>query len=163
MSWTKRQLVEQAFAEIGLAGYIFDLSAEQLQTALRQLDSMMATYSAKGVFQSYPIASSPATSDLDQDSNVPITEVEAVYLNLALRIGPSFGKTVPVETRINAKIALENVMSLAAFPPQQQLPGTIPAGAGNKTWRDYGDPFIRPPNENPLQNGSNGNLEFLGD
>ena len=40
MGWTKRQFVTQAFEEIGLASYVFDLTPEQLQSALRRLDAM---------------------------------------------------------------------------------------------------------------------------
>ena len=42
MGWTKQQLVEQAFEEIGMANYVFDLQVEQLQSAMYQLDAMMA-------------------------------------------------------------------------------------------------------------------------
>ena len=31
MAWTKRQIVTQAFEEIGLASYVFDLEPEQLR------------------------------------------------------------------------------------------------------------------------------------
>ena len=31
MGWTKRQFIEQAFDEIGLASYAFDLGPEQMQ------------------------------------------------------------------------------------------------------------------------------------
>ncbi|MNY60927.1 hypothetical protein D3C86_1975470 [compost metagenome] len=50
-----------------------------------------------------------------------------------------------------------------ARAPQMQFPATMPAGAGNKTWRDYDDPFLRRPNEDPIQVGGNGQLDFLGD
>ena len=48
MGWTKRQFVAQAFEEIGLASYVFDLTPEQLQSALRRLDTMMAAWNALG-------------------------------------------------------------------------------------------------------------------
>ena len=49
MGWTKRQYIEQAFEEVGLAAYVFDLTPEQLQSALRKLDAMMAEWNAKGL------------------------------------------------------------------------------------------------------------------
>mgnify|MGYP003525752305 CR=1 FL=1 len=55
MGWTKRQFVTQAFEEIGLAAYVFDLTPEQLQSALRRLDSMMASWNAKGIRLGYQI------------------------------------------------------------------------------------------------------------
>ena len=49
MGWTKREYIEQAFEEIGLASYVFDLTPEQLQSALRKLDAMLAEWNAKGL------------------------------------------------------------------------------------------------------------------
>ena len=33
MSWTKREFVNQALEEIGLASYVFDLQSEQMNSA----------------------------------------------------------------------------------------------------------------------------------
>lgn len=162
MSWTKRQILEQAFNEIGLAGYLFDLSPEQLQTAARQLDSMMLTWNAKGIKLGYSFALDPQNIDIDQDSFIPPEAYEATYLNLGLRIGPGFGKTIPAETRINAKMAYDAIVAIAAMPRQQQMPGTMPAGAGNKPWRRYDDNFLRQPDEGPLTVDPNGQLDFIG-
>lgn len=163
MSWTKRQFIEQAFNEIGLAGYVFDLSPEQLQSAARQLDSMMATWDAKGIRLGYPLMLNPENIDIDQDTFVPTAAYEAIYLNLGIRIGPGFGKIVPNETRINAKLAYDAVLSLAAFPREKQMPGTMPSGAGNKPWRTFDDNFLRNPDDDPLAVDPNGQLDFVGD
>lgn len=158
MGWTKRQFVTQAFEEIGLASYVFDLTPEQLQSALRRLDSMMASWNAKGIRLGYPIPSSPQNGDLDEETGVPDSANEAIYLNLATRIAPGFGKTVAVETKASAKAAYDTLLSRAAMPPEQQLPGMMPAGAGNKPWRTD-DPFLRHPVD-PLLAGGDGPIEF---
>jgi hypothetical protein len=159
MGWTKRQFVTQAFEEIGLAAYVFDLTPEQLQSALNRLDSMMASWNAKGIRLGYPIPASPQDSDLDEATNVPDSANEAVYLNLGIRIAPGFGKAVAMETKASAKAAYDTLMSLAAMPPEQQMPGTMPSGAGNKPWRVYDDPFLRKPVD-PLLAGNDGPIEF---
>lgn len=163
MSWTKRQFIEQAFSEIGMAGYVFDLSPEQLQTAMRQLDSMMATWSAKGIKVGYPTASSPENSDLDTETGAQLEANEAIYLNLGIRLAAGFGKQVMQDTKTSAKMAYDALMGVSVFPRQQQMPGTMPAGAGNKTWRRYDDPFLRQPDDNPLANQNNGQLGLVGD
>lgn len=163
MGWTKRQLISQAFDEIGLAGYVFDLSPDQLNSALLKLDSMMAQWTAKNIRLGYPLATSPQNSDIDTDTAVPLEAVEAVYTNLAMRIAASFGKTVSMETKQYAKISYDTLLSAAAFPRQQQMPGTMPAGAGNKPWRDRENPFLRQPDDNPLAVEGNGQLDFVGD
>jgi len=158
MSWTKRQFVVQAFEEIGLASYVFDLGPEQLQSALRRLDAMMAAWNAKGIRVGYPIPGSPENSDLDTETNVPDSANEAIYLNLGIRLGPAFGKMIPPELKVSAKLAYDNLLSLAAMPGEMQLPGTMPAGAGNKPWR-RDNPFLTPPVD-PLLSGQDGEIKF---
>ena len=159
MGWTKRQFVTQAFEEIGLAAYVFDLTPEQLEGALRRLDSMMASWNAKGIRLGYPISSSPQSGDLDQPTDVPDSSNEAIFLNLAIRIAPGFGKSLSADTKSAAKSAYDTLLSIAAMPLEQQLPGTMPAGAGNKPWRVYDDPFLRKPVD-PLLAGEDGPIEF---
>jgi hypothetical protein len=45
------------------------------------------------------------------------------------------------------------------MPMEQQMPGTMPAGACSKPWRMYDDPFLRPPVE-PVLTGRDGPLEY---
>lgn len=159
MGWTKREFVEQAFTEIGLAGYIFDLTPEELQTALRQLDSMMAKWNGRGIRIGWPMPSSPKNSDLDDPTDVPDSANEAIYCGLAVRIAPTFGKTVGGQTQFFAKEGYDLLLSQAAQPLEKQFPRTLPAGAGNKPWRNNDSPFIRPPLD-PLLAGPDSALEF---
>lgn len=159
MGWTKRQFVEKAFGKIGLAGYVFDLTPEQLQSALSDLDSMMAAWNAKGIRIGYPMPSSQATSDLDQETDVPDASTEAIYYSLGVRIAPDFGKTVPQSVAFFAKQAYDQLLSIAAVPPEKQFPHSLPAGAGNKPWRNNDSPFIRPPSD-PLDAGPDSEIEF---
>ena len=160
MAYTKRDIVEQAFEEIGLASYVFDLQPQQLESALRRLDSMMATWNAKGIRLGYPLPSSPADSDLDQEIGVPDSAIEAMYLNLSVRISGGFGKTVSPETKASAKRAYNEVVANSALPIEMQLGNaTIPSGAGNKGYRYYNDPFLRAP-QDPLTVGSDSILDL---
>ena len=160
MAYTKRDIVEQAFEEIGLASYVFDLQPQQRDSALRRLDAMMATWNAKGIRLGYPLPSSPADSDLDQETGVPDNAIEAMILNLAVRVAPGFGKTVSPDTKGNAKRAYNELLANSAMPLEMQLGNeTIPSGAGNKGWRYYNNPFLRAP-QDPLQVGSDGILDL---
>lgn len=163
MSWTKRQLIEQSFDEVGLASYVFDLSPEQMQAALRRLDAMMATWNRLGIKLGYPIPSSPENSDLDEESNIPDYAAEAVFLNLGLRNAPSIGKTVSSQTIKFAKETYNQLLLDASRPPEMQLPGTMPSGSGNKPHRVGSDPFLEQPNTAPIQLGENDQLIFTGD
>lgn len=160
--WTKRQLIEEAFAELAIAGYVFDLSSEELQTALRRLDTMMATWEAKGIRIGYAMPSGPTTSSLDSASGIPDSAVEAAFMNLAVRLAAGFGKQVSQDTRIKARDAYDTLLWAAAHPVEQQLPNTLPRGAGQKPWRSTHDPFFPPPDSSPLRTTQDGgDLEIL--
>lgn len=160
MSWTKRELIAEAFAELQL-GSDYDLQPEEMQTALRRLDTMMAMWDAKGVRLGYPLPTGANASDLDQDSGLPDGALEPVYLNLALRIAPGFGKTVSVDTRRNAGAGYDRLQIDAAQPLPPQQPNTMPRGAGNKPWRPLSSPFFPAPTTDVMRNTPGGDLDIL--
>jgi P22 tail accessory factor len=159
MGWKKRDFVTQAFEEIGYASYVYDAMPEQLESILLSLDAMMATWNAKGIRVGYPIASSPSGADLDQETDVPDSCNEAIYLNLACRIGPRFGKTLQQDTKQAAKEAYDALLVKIAMPLQMQFPNTTPAGAGNKTWLTNNGPFLNTPVD-PLLAGQDDDIDF---
>lgn len=154
MAWTKREFVVQAFEEIGFSSYVFDAAPEQLNSVLRRLDAMLARWNANGIRLGYPLPSSPSDSSLNESTNVPDACVEAVYLNLAIAIAPSFGKTVAQETKQAAKAAYDALLNKLAEPMEMQLNTSIPSGAGNKYGR-FLDEYI-----DPLLSGNDGQIEF---
>lgn len=158
MGYTKRQFVEGAFEEIGMANYVFDLQPEQLQSALRRLDAMMMEWNAQGIRLGYPIASSPQDSDLSTETGTPDSAWEAVITNLAIRIAPGYGKDVRPETKVIAKNAFNTLLQRATFPLEKQLPETMPIGQGNKPWR-WDNPYA-PPAADPVDAGPDGPIEW---
>ena len=159
MGYSKRQFVAAAFEEIGLASYAFDLQPQQFESALSRLDAMMASWNALGIRLGYPLPSSPQFSDIDAESEVPDSANEAIITNLSVKIAPGYGKQVMPDTKATAKETYNTLLSRAAAPLEQQLPGTMPSGAGNKPWRVYDDPFLRPPVD-PVLAGQDGPIEF---
>ncbi len=155
MTWTKRQYIESAFDELGMASYVFDLSPEQLNSAMVKLDTMMATWNGIGLRLGYPIASSPSTGSLDTDCGVPDSANEAIVTNLALKLAPSYGKTVSNDTKVSAKQAYNVLLARNVSVPEMQL-GAIPAGAGFK--RTY-LPWLPSPTD-PLTVGNDSELEL---
>ena len=145
MSWTKRQFISQSLLEIGL-GEDFNLQPEEFESALRSLDSMMAMWNGKGIRLGYLLPHTPDDSDIDSLSGVPDYANEAIYLNLAIRLAPRYGKVISVDTKITAKQAYDVLMSRSVAPMPQPMPNTMPIGAGNKYWRHgYGNPFFPTP------------------
>jgi len=142
MGYTKRQFVIEAFSEMGLADYAYDLSPEQAQSCGRRLDAMMAMWSGRGIKINYPIATDPENVDLDTETDVPDYANEAIILNLAIKIAPSHGKSLSPDTKASAKDALNTVLNYAAKPMEMGFPEGMPRGAGYKNrWRPfYGKP-----------------------
>lgn len=155
MSYTKRQAVQAALTELGIADYSFDVMPEQLEQGLRRLDAMVAEWNGRGIRVSYALPSSPETSDLDQDSGIPDSCWEAVITNLALRLAPAYGKAVNMATMVVARQALNTVLARAAMPSEMQLP-SMPSGAGNKP---IDAPFTPIPTT-PLVTGTDNELAF---
>lgn len=156
MGYTKRQFVEQAFAEIGLASYVFDLTPAQVEAAMVRLDAMMATWNGKGIRLGYPLPGSPQNSDLDAETMVPDAANEAIITNLAVRLAPQYGKAPSIDTKVAAKQSYDMLLSRAAMPAEMQLPASMPRGAGAKA---YDDPFMDNPDD-PILAGQDGALDF---
>ncbi len=156
--WTKRQLVQQAFRKAGLAAFVFDLTPDQLQSAARDMDAMVAEWGVKGLRLSYPLTTDPDAIDLDAEVDLPIHATQCVYLQLAIRIAPDFGKTLSGPTLAAARSSLDALMIEAAQAKEIPRDGMMPAGAGNRQ-RDGGT-FISPTDPAPIGLGDNGQLVF---
>ncbi len=159
MGWTRRQFCETALEEIGIAPDTFDSQPELLESARKRLDAMMAEWNARGIRIGYPIGSDPNDGDLDDATNVPDSANEAIFTALAVRVAPTYGKTPMPETKTTAARGYHVLLARAAMPPQQQMPGTMPAGAGNKRWQNNGSPFLSPPSD-PLVAGDDAEITF---
>lgn len=155
MGYSKIQFVTAALEEIGLASYVFDLQPEQLDSALRKLDVMIASWNAQGVRLGFPLPSSPESSDIDAESEVPDSANEAIITNLAIKLAPSYGKVVSLDTKSAAYATYNILLSRATAPGARRLP-PMPAGAGNKS---IDQPFTLPPDD-PLLAGGDGEIQF---
>ena len=155
--WTKKQIIEQAFEEIGLASYVFDLTADQLQSALRRLDLMVASWQARNIQIGYPLPVSPNNSNIDEEIQTSLNNNEALVLNLAVRLAPSYGKSLSPDTKANAKLLYDQLLIEAAMPYEQQFVRTLPLGAGYKRTDQI---FVNVPNLNPLVVEDNDQMLF---
>jgi hypothetical protein len=159
VSWTKRQIIEQSFDELALAAYVFDITDEELQSALNRLESLMATWLGMGLVLSYSFADD---GDLDASSGLPLVANEAVYLTLAQRIAASKGKTCPPSLSAASRTAYSALLSWSARQAvrEQQQPAGMPRGAGQKSWRSTQQPYFTQPDDSPVQLADDGGLSF---
>jgi len=155
--WTKKQIIEQAFEEIGLASYIFDITADQLESALRRLDLMVASWQARNIQIGYPLPASPGNSNIDEEIQTSLNNNEALVLNLAVRLAPAYGKSVSPDTKATAKLLYDQLLIEAAMPYEQQFVRTLPLGAGYKRTDQV---FVNLPDLNPLIVENNDQMLF---
>lgn len=156
MGMPKRLVVTEAFTELGLAQYAFDIGPEELQAALRKLDAMMAMWDGKGVHIGY--VGGDGQGDINAETGVPAWADDAIISNLAVRLAPQFGKTVAPETRQAAMVAFNVVQAKTAQSKVRSLPGY--AGAGNDWNPGFGNTM--PESPQPIDLSTDDTLEFRG-
>lgn len=153
---TKGELIGDAFAELAIASYVFDLEPEEQQTALRRMDAMLALWESKGIRLGYAYG-----GDLSTDAGLPQYAHEPVIAALAVRLAPGFGKTVSAHTLTAAKTGYDGLVARYAMPPEQQL-RNLPSGAGHKPDGFVRQPFLPVPTDQPLTIATGGDLTFTG-
>lgn len=160
MAWTKGQIVEEAFGELALAGYVFDITPEETASALRRLDAMWAQMASRGVQAGYAFPATTDGSSSADTSGLPDAAIEATYTGLAVRLCAAFGKSAPPELLARAREGYELLLWQAAMPPEQQFDSRLARGAGAKPWRRIGRPFMPIPDTSPLTNTPGGDLSI---
>jgi hypothetical protein len=123
--WTKKQVIKQAYEELGIASYEFDVSPEEMQTGLRILDLLMAEWNIHGIRVSYN-----SGDDIAAQTGVPDWAVNALFLTLAVRLAPSLGKTPAPETKAAQKSAYNVLMAKMVMPTE-----ITPTGYGGSGYR----------------------------
>lgn len=128
---TKGDLVNAAYEEIALAGYVFDLTPEERNGALMRLERMASGWDARGIRLGYNLAGSLAT--LNDVVGIPDWAEEAFYTNLARRVATPLGKQLHVDT---IRAAADGYRTLCLVSqqsiPQMQMPRHMPIGLGNR-------------------------------
>lgn len=139
---TKREIIEQAYSELGLAEYNFDISPDEFSTARKRLDRMMAQWETK-VAIGYLAPSNPDESDISDESGLPDGVIDPVATNLAVLLAPGLGKMVMPQTMFAAKMGYNSVLAQFAQIPQRQYPDNLHVGSGNKPLPN-GSGYFRP-------------------
>lgn len=158
--WTKREIIVDAFQEIGRAEYIYGITAEEYQGALRRLDSMMASWAAQGIDVGYLLPTDQSESSLDQASGMPDSANLTVSAGLAISIGPSYGMTVSPQTVATFNEAYNALLTQGTSIPELVKSRRLPVGAGNK-WREVYRPFTQ--TVETLEGGTAGTINLPGE
>lgn len=133
----KRNLIELAFEECGSAGYEFERTPDEINSALRELNAMM--YEWPFNLLGYEQAAY-GTGDPANPSGIPNDAISAVAKMLALRICPKMGATQSPESKAALSRSMLLLQSQYATIPSLSLGNDTVSGAGNR-WRSA-VPFI---------------------
>lgn len=148
----KRYFVQQAYNELGVTEWQYDLQPDEIQAAISRMDAMVASWTTRGITLGYNMTS----TDPDAESGVPQAAETAVILSLAAQIAPSIGKNLNPATLANQRNAFDSMQTYFTVIPQRRFPSTMPRGAGNKPLRwgtlqqFYGGTDYVPDNPEPI-------------
>lgn len=157
MGLTKREYIERAYSEIGMADYVFDLQPEQMQTALRTFDAMMMGWDGGGIRIGW--VGGQGMGEIDVETATPLWADDAIITNLAVRLSPSVGKTPSQITLSLALQGLNLLRSRTAQPTVRALRGYAGAGSGyNRPGLGWGGRLPEPPT--PIELGNDDTLTF---
>lgn len=135
MAYTKLNIINAAFAEIGISGSNFELTAEQYDEALFRLNMLVAEVcDLMGVDIPYS-----QSGNLTEEMALPIYAVSALYKNLAISLASSYGRDVNITTMASAKRAIDLMLLKSSIPKSRPMPRYLPRGAGAK---NYSNPFF---------------------
>lgn len=159
MSFTKRDLVQQALIEIGITPRQFSLKPEDYLDAAFRADAMMGEFSAAGINFSYPI-NEDAEPDLDSETNIPQKYRAMCYLNLAIRCCGMFGKEAPRTLLQAAKSAYDNSLGAITKPVPSKIMAGAFMGAGNRVPYGNASEFKQSEADIPYTNEIGQELDF---
>jgi hypothetical protein len=135
---TKSDILNAAYGEMGLSGYAFDMSSDEVGDGLRKLDMLMAAAPFGNVPLGYNF---PTTvSDLKDPTGFSDSFAQTIAIALARRIAPSKGKQLSGETHKDYQAGLNALLAAFACIPASRMRSNTPVGSGNKwrsTWRPY--------------------------
>jgi hypothetical protein len=125
----KRQLIELAFGDIGMAGYEFGRTPEEDNDALLRLNSLMREWPWNTLGYAQPTYGVGSAQDA---SGISYEAMNAVSAALALRLAPIMGATLSGEARANLANAMSKVYALTASVPSMPFAKNTPRGAGGE-------------------------------
>lgn len=125
----KRNLLEMAFENCGSAGYEFERTPEEINSALRKLNAMMFEWpwNLLGYYQP-----DYGAGVMDDMSGVPNDAQAAVSQTLALRIAPTMGASMPPEALAEMARSRAIIEANYSVIPTQYMGDDTIVGAGNR-------------------------------
>jgi len=125
----KRDIIELAFDDCGMAGYEFDRTPEEQSMALRKLNALMMEEPWARLGYDQP---SYGVGQAEGGSGIPDFAINTVAQYLALRIAPGMGVALSSELKASMARSLLNLQGQIACIPRVELPRGTVRGTGNR-------------------------------
>lgn len=137
MNDTKKQIILDAYANIGYSDYFYNEDAEQIDFALRILNRMLSDWESVGISIGYNF-----DGNVQDSASVPDYALNAIISNLSMRLAGSVGKQVPQDDRQNAIDAYNNLKLKFLTIPILPRSNLIPAGQGSRVYNTDTSNFL---------------------
>lgn len=128
MAETASTVIRDALQEILVQAAEQPITADEGQSAIRLLNRMMSAWEADGIDLSYT-----AIDSLNDAITVVDGALDAIVLNLAIKLAPQYDRPISQGLYINAKRAYDAMLKIAVVIPDTEFPATLPYGSGNET------------------------------
>lgn len=155
--WTKLEIVAKALKDAGIVAEGEDGTDEELFDGMVTLDAMMGQFDMAGIHTGYPIPSRPEVGNLSDDSQLTTSMIEAVVMNLAIRLAATLGRQLLPEYKALANQAYDRLKNRKVKPGTYKMPNGIPAGMGNKA---TGRQFLQADEDDEISDGTGSTLEI---
>lgn len=140
---TKRDIVQSAFTESGIAPHVFQLQGGDIAFGLQLLEAYVLHLDASGIETEWEFDNDPLNVDGDAVVNCAPHLIVALVPQLAIDLCAAFGKTPTPTTMIRANRAKTDLFGMTAIPDAKKISSLVPLGSGNKPWRQVRT-FVRP-------------------
>ena len=158
---TKGEIVENAFTEIGMASYVYQLQAEDIAFGLQLLEYVILFLDSEGIELNWPLADDPFKVDPQEQVNLPPYSISGVTAQLAIDLCSGYGKSPNPATVMRAARGFNSMISVGAMPGRIALNHAVPLGSGNKYWRMYRT-FVHADRPRRIDITPNGNIANNG-
>ena len=124
---TMKEVVGDAFEEIGVKKAEIELTDDELQSGIRRCNDLLASWDAIGYIVGYnPVFNGDDVLELEPSA------ISAAKYNLATRLAPSYQKQVTIELATIASDSFNILINQNIFIGEVAYPDTLPLGSGNR-------------------------------
>ena len=123
---TMREVVQDAFEEIGVKTAEVPLTDDELQSGIRRCNDMLTEWADIGITPGYN-----EVFNGDDVIQVDRNAVGAIKYNLATRLAPSYQKIIGIGLATNASTTYETLLASVTDLSNIAYPDTLPLGSGN--------------------------------